>query len=107
MHGNRNIRKWATATALLLMATALSASAAEDGESGAAVTGAAQPVNLLEASQLARDALGGAIIKAELTRFEGKDAYLVRLLEEGRIRDVLIDAASGRMLSPMQAESAE
>ncbi|MBV0933249.1 PepSY domain-containing protein [Marinobacterium weihaiense] len=91
--------------AALLLAVALPAGAEVEPAEEAAP--ASRPVNLLEASQLARDTLGGAIIKAELTRHDGRDAYRVRLLDQGRVRDVLVDAATGRMLSPLQAESAE
>lgn len=64
-------------------------------------------VNLVEASEIARQAHGGEVIKAELTRYKGFRVYMVRLLEEGRVRDVLIDAASGALLEPEQPEQAE
>lgn len=61
-------------------------------------------VNLAEASEIARETHGGEVIKAELTRYKGFRVYMVRLLEAGRVRDVLIDAASGTLLEPEQPE---
>jgi len=58
------------------------------------------PVNLLQASERARDLLGGEVIKAELTEYQGGPAYTIRLLEQGRIREVLVDAASGKLVLP-------
>ncbi len=70
-------------------------------------TSVSSEVNLVQASEIAREQLGGEVIKAELTQIEGIRAYRVRLLEEGRIRDVLIDAANGNLLQPEQPEQAE
>lgn len=64
------------------------------------------PFNLLQASAWVRDELGGEVIKAELTEHEGTPVYTIRLLEQGRIREVLVDAASGKMLLPEQAPEA-
>jgi len=58
------------------------------------------PVNLLQASARARDLLGGEVIKAELTEYQGGPAYTIRLLEQGRIREVLVDATSGKLVLP-------
>ncbi len=65
-------------------------------------------VNLLQASKRVRDELGGEVIKAELIEHEGVPVYTIRLLEQGRIREVLVDAASGKMLLPDEiAEAAD
>lgn len=60
----------------------------------------AAPVNLLQASERVRDQLGGEVIKAELTQQNGEPVYTIRLLEQGRIREVLVNAVSGKMLLP-------
>jgi len=66
------------------------------------------PVNLLQASERARIELGGEVIKAELIEHEGAPVYTIRLLEQGRIREVLVDVASGKMLLPEEiAEAAD
>ncbi len=70
-------------------------------------TSSSTGVNLVQASEIAREHLGGEVIKAELTHIEGMRAYRVRLLEEGRVRDILIDAANGNLLQPEQPEQAE
>lgn len=67
----------------------------------------AEPVNLLQASKLVRDELGGEVIKAELTEHQGEPVYTIRLLEQGRIREVLVDAASGKLLPEEIAEAAD
>lgn len=72
--------------------------AASAGDSG---------VNLVEASEIARQQLGGEVIKAELAHMDGGRVYKVRLLEDGRVRDVMIDAASGTLLKPELPEQTE
>ncbi|MBP0047181.1 PepSY domain-containing protein [Marinobacterium sp. AK62] len=64
-------------------------------------------VNLVEASEIARQQLGGEVIKAELAHVGGGRVYKVRLLEDGRVRDVMIDAASGTLLKPELPEQTE
>jgi uncharacterized membrane protein YkoI len=64
-------------------------------------------VDLVQASRIARTELGGEIIRAELTRYRGVDVYRVRLLDQGRVRDALVDAATGVMLSPDPNEESE
>ncbi|GAA0789740.1 PepSY domain-containing protein [Marinobacterium sediminicola] len=66
-----------------------------------------QRVDLVQASRIARSELGGEIIKAELTRYQGMDVYMVRLLDQGRVREALVDAATGEMLTPGQSEKIE
>jgi len=65
------------------------------------------PVSLLQASEQVRDQLGGEVIKAELTECQGEPAYLIRLLEEGHIREVLVDASNGRILLPEEIPEAD
>lgn len=73
----------------------------------AAAAGVVQPVDLLQASEKARAMLGGEIIKAELTRERGRDVFTVRLLDQGRVREVRVDAATGDMMLPGQNEVTE
>jgi uncharacterized membrane protein YkoI len=63
------------------------------------------PLNLLQASERVRDALGGEVIKAELIECKGRPIYTIRLLQRGYIREVLVDAASGKMLLPEEDEA--
>jgi len=91
----------AVITALLVMLQLWSVSPLLSAEPAAdPAMQASAPVNLLQASARARDELGGEVIKAELTEHEGAPVYTIRLLEQGRIREVLVDAASGKMLLP-------
>ncbi|MBA4503624.1 PepSY domain-containing protein [Marinobacterium marinum] len=69
--------------------------------------GGTERVDLVQASRIARMELGGEIIKAELTRLQGVEVYQVRLLDQGRVREALIDAATGKMLSPELHEESD
>ncbi|MBR9827727.1 MAG: hypothetical protein GYB41_03635 [Oceanospirillales bacterium] len=108
---NRRRQQWWPVVGLFVMLGAGMPGYAElpDAVPEASVTpaDAAGRVNLLQASELAQQMVGGEIIKAELTRYRDSDVYLVRLLDQGRVRDVLVDTATGRMLLPLQAEIAE
>lgn len=64
------------------------------------------PINLLDASERVRDELGGEVIKAELIEHGGEPVYTIRLLEQGRVREVLVDAASGNLLLPEEIPEA-
>lgn len=77
------------------------------GPAAAAREEGGAPVSLLQASEQVRDRLGGEVIKAELTECQGGPAYLIRLLEEGHIREVLVDATNGRILLPEDIPEAD
>ncbi|MDA0423642.1 PepSY domain-containing protein [Stutzerimonas frequens] len=85
------------------MSTGADALAAEQTD---VVTGA-RSIDLVRASEIARRELGGEIIKAELTRYQGAEVYMVRLLDDGRVREVLVDASTGDMFLPGKDEETE
>ncbi len=102
----RHDRLWrpVSLAAGLLAALVLPASAESFDDSGLPNATGSQRVDLVQASRIARMELGGEIIKAELTRYHGADVYMVRLLDQGRVREALVDASTGKMLLPGQGE---
>lgn len=58
------------------------------------------PVDLKRAADIALEAFGGEVVKAdEITDTSGMH-FQIRLVNTGRVRDVLIDAANGEIISP-------
>lgn len=78
-----------------------------DNATASIVQPSSSGVDLVKASAIAQQAHGGEVIKAELTRYQGGRVYMVRLLDDGRVRDVLIDAASGILVEPEWPEQVE
>ncbi|WP_343807160.1 PepSY domain-containing protein [Marinobacterium maritimum] len=109
MQSIRQHRRWQPLhlAAGLLAALALPVSAGPLDSQRDRAPAETQRVDLVQASRIARMELGGEIIKAELTRYRGTEVYMVRLLDQGRVREALVDAATGAMLSPGQSEEAE
>ncbi len=109
MQSTRWHRRWqplSLATGLLVM-LALPVNAEPEGKGRNSGQAGSQPVDLVQASRIARMELGGEVIKAELTRYRGSAVYMVRLLDRGRVREALVDATTGVMLSPGQSEETE
>jgi uncharacterized membrane protein YkoI len=66
-----------------------------------AVSVLAEPVtSVKQASEIAQQAYGGQVVKAEETDVEDKKVYLIRVVNEGRVRDVMIDPEDGNILNP-------
>lgn len=57
-------------------------------------------VDLKQAVRIAQDAFGGEVVKTEEIRREGRRLFQIRLVNEGRVRDVLVDAQSGAIVNP-------
>lgn len=108
-HSTRQCRPWlqGTLVAVVLVTAALRVNAEPATELVDSAPAHFGRVDLVQASQIARTELGGEIIRAELTRYRGVDVYRVRLLDQGRVRDALVDAATGIMLSPDPNEESE
>lgn len=61
----------------------------------------AAPVSSVkQASEIAQEAYGGQVVKAEEADVEGKTVYVIRVVNEGRVRDVKIDPDDGKILNP-------
>jgi len=59
---------------------------------------AQQGISIQEAVEQVRKRYKGQVIKAAETEVQGRPAYRVRLVHEGRVREVLVDAESGQIL---------
>ncbi len=56
------------------------------------------PVSLDEAVALARERFEGRIVRAETQTVNGREVHVIRILDSnGRVRNVRIDAATGRI----------
>ncbi len=52
-----------------------------------------------QAVELVRRQYKGQVVKATETEFQGRPAYRIRLVNAGRVRDVLVDAQSGQIIN--------
>lgn len=57
-------------------------------------------VDLKQAVQIAQKAYGGEVVKADEVVQGGQKLFQIRLVNKGRVRDVLVDAATGEILNP-------
>ncbi|SEG82743.1 PepSY domain-containing protein [Marinobacterium lutimaris] len=70
------------------------------GAAQAASVLAQNSVDLKRAVEIARQAFGGEVVKAEEVTRSGQRLFQIRLVNNGRVRDVLVDATSGEILNP-------
>jgi hypothetical protein len=67
-------------------------------ETGLRVAQADEQVSLAEATRMVQQRYGGQVLRAEAKRDKGRTVYRIRVLsEDGRVRTVHVDAATGRM----------
>lgn len=61
----------------------------------------AEPVtSLKQASEIAQQSYGGQVVKAEESVIDEKKVYVIRVIHEGRVRDVVIDPEDGHVVNP-------
>lgn len=60
----------------------------------------AAPLTVEAASAKATEKFGGQVIKTERKKQNGRPVYAIRLLTEGRIKEIIIDRDTGKLLSP-------
>lgn len=56
-------------------------------------------LSVQQAVELVRRQYKGQVVKATETEFQGRPAYRIRLVNAGRVRDVLVDAQSGQIIN--------
>ncbi|RRC99006.1 PepSY domain-containing protein [Amphritea balenae] len=61
---------------------------------------AAADVSLKHAAAMAKKSHGGKVVKAETKNRGGRKVHHIRLVNEGRVKTIVIDAATGREVSP-------
>lgn len=57
-------------------------------------------VSLKQAINTATLEVGGDVIKTEITEYNGKAVYIIRLVNEGHVKEILIDSLSGEIVKP-------
>ncbi|WP_027853523.1 PepSY domain-containing protein [Marinobacterium litorale] len=57
-------------------------------------------IDLKRAVQIAMEAFGGEVVKADEIVRDGQRLFQIRLVNKGRVRDVLVDALSGKIINP-------
>lgn len=57
-------------------------------------------VSLKDATSKAEAEFGGEVLKAETGEEEGRPVYKIRLVNEGRVKDILIDSQTGEIITP-------
>ncbi|WP_028467797.1 PepSY domain-containing protein [Neptunomonas japonica] len=87
---NRSILKRLVGLVVLLMVFANLAKAAPSSE----------VLVLSDAVEIAKKAYGGKVVKADKVTLESGVAYRIRLVNNGHVKEVLVDAASGVLLHP-------
>ncbi|GGO77955.1 hypothetical protein GCM10011348_08690 [Marinobacterium nitratireducens] len=60
---------------------------------------AQEGISLQQAVEQVRRRYQGQVIKATSTDLKGRPVYRIRLVHEGRVREVLVDALSGEILN--------
>jgi uncharacterized membrane protein YkoI len=67
-------------------------------DTGLRVAQAEERISLAEATRMVQQRYGGQVLRAEAKRDKGRTVYRIRVLtEDGRVRTVNVDAATGRM----------
>ncbi|MGH1460798.1 MAG: PepSY domain-containing protein [Neptuniibacter sp.] len=59
-------------------------------------------ISLQQATDKAVKKFGGEVIKTETINQNGSTVYVIRLLSNGRIKDVLIDSTNGSVKNPIK-----
>lgn len=57
-------------------------------------------ISLQEATDTALKQFGGEVIKSESNKQNGTSVYVIRLLSNGRVKEVHIDSQSGKVIAP-------
>lgn len=87
--------------AALLCALAPALVAAQPGPPavpGLRIAQAEERISLAEATRMVQQRFGGQVLRAETRRDDGRVVHRIRVLtEDGRVRTVQVDAATGRM----------
>lgn len=65
------------------------------------------PIDLKAAADIAIAAFGGEVLKAEQVEDEGGLHFVIRTVNNGRVRDVVIDAANGEIVRPIETDKVE
>lgn len=65
------------------------------------------PFDLKAAADIAVAAFGGEVLKAEQVEAETGIQFNIRIVNNGRVRDVVVDAANGEIIKPLEADAVD
>ena len=65
------------------------------------------PIDLKAAADIVLEAYGGEVVKAEETPDESGLLFTIRVVNEGRVKDVVVDAANGDIVQPLEEPKPE
>jgi uncharacterized membrane protein YkoI len=85
--------------ACVLMLCLAPLSQAQNGASPQLLQVAERGVSVQQAVELVRSQYKGQVVKATEIEYQGRPAYRIRLVNAGRVRDVLVDAQSGQIIN--------
>jgi len=83
---------------LLMLSPAISAAPVTSPE--ASLLLAQNSISLQQAVARVKEKYGGRVLKAEPATVKGRAGYRIRVMSNGRIREFLVDASSGRLMRP-------
>ena len=53
-----------------------------------------------QAMEIATKHEAGNVIKTEASEHNGRAVYVIRIVNEGRVRDILVDSLNGKIVTP-------
>ncbi|MFW1677335.1 PepSY domain-containing protein [Pontibacter sp. JAM-7] len=65
---------------------------------------AAEPMSLQQARQMVEAQTGGQVVKSQTGYSQGTLVYRFRIVQQGRIRDLLMDAQTGTLINPLKGD---
>ncbi|HSG02296.1 MAG TPA: PepSY domain-containing protein [Marinobacterium sp.] len=65
------------------------------------------PFDLKAAAEIALAAFGGEVLKAEQVEEETGTHFHIRVVNNGRVRDVVVDAANGEIIKPLDRDTVQ
>lgn len=96
---HRSIIRLAVGTSLTALLMASPAQATGYTQKTRLTVVADRSLSLQEAAGQAQRQFGGKVIKADPVNLQGRHAYRIRMMKpDGRIKEVMLDAASGKPL---------
>ena len=65
---------------------------------------AVEAINIQQARQIVESETGGRVVKSQSAYWQGRTVYRFRVVQQGRIRDLMVDAQSGKIMNPLQGD---
>lgn len=85
--------------ALVLCLAPAPAARAEHEAPAPMLLAAERGLSMQQAVEMVRSQYKGQVVKATEIEYQGRPAYRIRLVNAGRVRDVLVDVQSGQIIN--------